>query len=1502
MTPRRDLAQDFAVRPPPTAGRTFKLARMPEAGASPLEAATAPGRNGLLPPSNGLPSAARAGELIGASATMPDVVARAKMSLGLQTNLGNARMAALMSPPAERAPAPAGIEPIPAVPAAPMPAPVAPASTAAARTAPIAPKTPVVAVPQQPLIEPVPAVPAAPTPASSVPAKTTPAPITLIAAASPAPQPAQSRASPAVAPAPERGPPALAAQAPAATPTELPQPAKPPVAASAEKKKPARAMTAALGEAPTTEAEPETIAAPGVPVKATVGGAPAERPGRAVVGRAGGRAAIGAEEPPAGAAAGKRGAAGRQVVLKMKEPPADISPASHKRIAATQGAAGHAATAAAALPPASAHVDQARAAVTPPSAEAAAKAEADLVAALGQRPKPSPEIEELCKQIYAIIASKTPDDEPSLIKTDPEAMARDAGNQLQGNVQGDVNRVDQSYSPLDQKPSGDPAQPGKPIEPPSGAAPTPPIDAEKATPDPVPAQDASLDADAADTKAKTDQAGMDTEPAKLVKTGPVAEARDAQGELEQTAKEDPAKVMAQQQATLAKAGADMAALQKSAMDALAGSRHATVSGTGSQQHHMVGSEESMRTQASAQAQAIFTDAQNKVNAQLQPLASTAKAKWDADVAISSSKFKQALKEVEDWLKERHGGGWGAVVSVWDDIAGLPSWVTDKYKAAETAFGNEICDTARQISTEVNGVIMACEAIIADARTKINSVFSSLPASLQSWAAGEQAKFGAQLDGLAQHAHEVQTNFTRDLVKSATQSFQDVRDQLHALREKAKGLVGRVRDAIDRFEKDPAKFILEGILEILGIPPSAFWAVVAKIQKAVKDIADDPMKFANNLLKAVGQGFSQFFDHILTHLLKGFIDWLTGGLASAGVTLPKDASVKSIVTFILQLMGITWPRIRKLLAKHIGEENVALIEKVYSIVANLIALGPEGVFEMIKEKLNPATILNQIINAAVDYMIKAVIKAVSARIILLFNPVGAILQALEAIYKVLKWIFVNAARIFRLVETIVNGIADIIAGSIGGLANAVESALGQLIAPVIDFLADYLGFGDLPDKVKDTIIGLQAWVESILDEVIGWLVAKGKELLKAIGLGGDDKEKGEEPKPGQIGKKATWTAAEQPHSLWIVKEGATVSVKMASDEKTVTEQLNEYENMPKDLPEEKRTKATALIAEAREILDTVDNTAEEMAAKPAESEQPADNSSKEQEVESGEDKLASVLAQIPEALGVGANEIKLDVPFSMATDSHHLLFEAKRPDVPRVEMASRRDYLEALIAAALGKNPPPALVTPLQDMKKELEGLKWDWEASEGKHEEQKAQRQNFLSSLERISTALSAWGKEFGIRDLEDLGHASKYAIGDELKDEWKDKIRDKFYPSGYRKATLDWKERRKVELEKGPYPDPDPSHYDRNGKQISFWCSIKLKYYLKTEATIDHKPWVVKQWNGAGNNMKQEQRADYYNEFTEFEVVSFEGNTSDGSEAKSQTGGYTSKVGPNFRGPDDNP
>ena len=159
--------------------------------------------------------------------------------------------------------------------------------------------------------------------------------------------------------------------------------------------------------------------------------------------------------------------------------------------------------------------------------------------------------------------------------------------------------------------------------------------------------------------------------------------------------------------------------------------------------------------------------------------------------------------------------------------------------------------------------------------------------------------------------------------------------------------------------------------------------------------------------------------------------------------------------------------------------------------------------MIKEKLDPQTILNQVIQAAVDYLTEALIKAVSARIVLLFNPVGAIAQAVEAIYRVLKWIFENAARIFSLVETIVNGITAIIAGDISGMATAVEQALSGLITPVVDFLADYMGFGDLPDKIAETIKGFQEWIEGLLDKVIEFLVDRAKALLRSLGIGKEE---------------------------------------------------------------------------------------------------------------------------------------------------------------------------------------------------------------------------------------------------------------------------------------------------------------------------------------------------------------------------------------------------------------
>lgn len=955
----------------------------------------------------------------------------------------------------------------------------------------------------------------------------------------------------------------------------------------------------------------------------------------------------GGKGPEEGAAGG--GGAPVTVKMHMPEPPAEMSPATKKRLGGVKKRAGGKAQAHGNLPAGAEQVGDARKAVDEPDVEALAKAQADLIKEV--KAAPSPEIVKLCERIRDVIRNKRPPDEDALMEAEPEGEALDAGNQLNTTVDSETRKVQDNYNSMNTAPAATPAK-GADLPPQPETADTPPINAKAATPDAVPAENVSLDADVADSQKKMDEAGMEKPTAKLAQSGPVAEARGAQGELEQTAKEDPAKVLAQQEESLAKAETDMAALQAQALAALTTSRKGTVKKATAQQEGMVGSEESMRSKASSEAQAIFVETQTQVNALLAPLATTAMNNWEAAKTILVAKFKADLAPVQKEIDDRHAGVGGFFVGLWDAVTGLPSWAEKAYTTAETNFGDGVIAELTRISTWVNSVIAACEALIKSARERIAKIFNDLPESLRAWAQQEQGKFDQQLDKLQNNVTSTRDNFNKDLTSRAASAVDEVRAEIADLRKKAGGILGRIANAISRFIEDPVKFIIEALLDLLGIPPAAFWAVVRKIKKVISDIADDPEKFANNLFAGLGQGFTQFFDNFGKHMISGFIDWLTGGLASAGVQLPKDLSLKSIITFFLQLMGITWPRIRKLLARHLGEKNVALAEKVYSLLSMLIEKGPEGIFEMIKEKLDPQAIVDQIVDMAVDFMISAIIKAATARIILLFNPVGAILQALEAIYRVLKWIFQNAARIFSLIETVVNGIADIIAGSIGGFANAVEKALAKLIAPVIAFIADYLGFGDLPSKIAETIKGFQDMILPLIEQALIWLIEKGKALLAAVGIGRKEDKKKRGKFDGQIGDHKKWSAGKESHELWIGEAGGEPEAMMASgNAEPVRAKLKLYGEQAKDLKgpdaENRRKRAQTAIADATTILDSTNASAKETKVAETNPEaQPAEVEAKDDATENWEEQLwpqlqiiqiALQLIELPKTVIIGSGD-------------------------------------------------------------------------------------------------------------------------------------------------------------------------------------------------------------------------------------------------------------------------
>jgi hypothetical protein len=268
------------------------------------------------------------------------------------------------------------------------------------------------------------------------------------------------------------------------------------------------------------------------------------------------------------------------------------------------------------------------------------------------------------------------------------------------------------------------------------------------------------------------------------------------------------------------------------------------------------------------------------------------------------------------------------------------------------------------------------------------------------------------------------------------------------------------------------------------------------------------------------------------------------------------------------------------------------------------------------------------------------------------------------------------------------------------------------------------------------------------------------------------------------------------------------------------------------------------------------------------------------------------------------DVGVDQELDMHGEGHHIYAVVRGENID-VEMASeRRELLETLVSSALYQEEHgqkrETLLKHLEWALKALKTLKWDWAAAHNKSDAEK--RESIKRDLGAIASFLVQIGNEFGIPSLKNMGHASKYAEGGSLKEEFRAEIRTRFYPTRYNTDVQQWKAGELVRLENGPDPKrPNPDQASASGKRKYFWCVEAQDYVVKEEATIDHKPWVVQHWNKSGHDMVQDQRIEYYNDYQSgYRVISRSKNSSDGNEAKMVTGGYSFKVGPNFRGPND--
>jgi hypothetical protein len=345
------------------------------------------------------------------------------------------------------------------------------------------------------------------------------------------------------------------------------------------------------------------------------------------------------------------------------------------------------------------------------------------------------------------------------------------------------------------------------------------------------------------------------------------------------------------------------------------------------------------------------------------------------------------------------------------------------------------------------------------------------------------------------------NLTWDYIKSL---FRQAWDALSATDifspskaiEKIKAVFGPPLERIKNFAvavgKKIAEFIFEGVLKLAGPLGTRVLEIVRKAGDVLSTIIHDPIGFIGNLIQAVRKGFDQFSTNILAHLKEGLMKWLFGALAGAGLRLPEKFDLMGILSLVLQILALTYDRLRGLLVKAIGEKPVAYLEKTFEFLTTLVTKGLGAAWEKLVEFLGD--LKEMVLGGIRDWVVTTIVKKAITKVASMFNPVGAVIQAIIMVYDTIKFFIERFQQIAELANAVFESVANIAAGKIEAAASYVEKTMARTIPVIIGFLASLIGLGGISQKIKDIIKTIQDKVESALSKLVSFIVSKVKGLL------------------------------------------------------------------------------------------------------------------------------------------------------------------------------------------------------------------------------------------------------------------------------------------------------------------------------------------------------------------------------------------------------------------------
>lgn len=295
-------------------------------------------------------------------------------------------------------------------------------------------------------------------------------------------------------------------------------------------------------------------------------------------------------------------------------------------------------------------------------------------------------------------------------------------------------------------------------------------------------------------------------------------------------------------------------------------------------------------------------------------------------------------------------------------------------------------------------------------------------------------------------------------------------------------------------KEALKIAFFATCKVAGIDPNPILNFINKAGETISKIFKDPAQFFTNVASGVKMGLDQFVTNIKKHLISGLIGWLTGAMSDVPIQMPEKFDLKGIFSLVMQILGLTYDRIRAKLVKKLGpkgEQIVSTMEKTFQFVKDLVTKGPMALWEKIKEKFTEIKemAMEKIRNLVTIEVVKAGIKWVIG----LLNPASAIVKAVLMLYDFVMFLIERKDQIIGFVTAVFDTVGPLARGQVKKAANAVEGAMGRGVPVILGLLANLAGLGGIGKSVSTVIKTIQKPVDKVVNPIIGWLVKQGKKL-------------------------------------------------------------------------------------------------------------------------------------------------------------------------------------------------------------------------------------------------------------------------------------------------------------------------------------------------------------------------------------------------------------------------